>query len=339
MYPRNRKQKFAAYTDGGWSSNYAGELARPYIAAALMSGVTLDRRTITVLENVKYKVNLAEIGTTDLLQASTCDFTLADDTSIDYSERVLTLTDMQVNAKLCKNTWRAQWDAVNMGAGRLGDNIAPNISSFLLMHIAGQVAEEIEYHVWQGDTGGASYTKFNGLTTIADALGASTNLYYGGAGAAPSANHTAIAALAGGGDPTDASEVIDVFENFLPLVPTRVLQASDFTIYCNNKVLFALRRAQAALGFKDDYYERAGEFTSFLGYKVAPAYGLQDTHLVAGRASNIFFGTDLMADHNEANVIDMALTTGDNHARIVMQLSGGTQIGVPLDYFQYEYSA
>ena len=335
----NRKHKFAAYTDGGWSSNYAGELARPHVAAALLSGVTLDQRTITVLENVKYKSNLAQLGQTDLLQAATCDFTLADDTAITYSERVLEPAEMQVNAKLCKNTWVAQWEAVNMGPGRKDHTIAPNISSFLLEHIAGAVAEEVEYTIWQGDTGG-SYARFDGLVKLGTAAFATAGLYWGGPGAAVT-NHTDITALsqAGEGDPTDADQVITVFEEFLSVVDTKVLQSSDFTIYCNAKVLYALRRAQAALGFKDDYYERQGQITSFLGYRVAPAYGLQDTRIVATRSSNLYFGTDLLSDHIEANVIDMGLTTGDNHVRIVMRMTGGVQIAVTGDYYHYAYSA
>ncbi len=332
-----KKHNFA-YTEN-ISSNYAGELARPYVAAALLAGVTLDQRTITVLENVKYKANLGQIGTTNLLQDATCDFTLDANGTVDYSERILTPVEMQVNARLCKNDWVQQWEAVNMGAGRKDHTIAPNISQFLLGEIAKKVAQEVEYHIWQGTDGTGTYQRFDGFVTIAEAAGTAGgfSLYEGGAGASDATIPDLT--LTGGGNPIDADDVIEVFEQFLSQVSTAVLSKEDFTIYANQKVLYALRRAQAALGYKDDYYERQGELTSFLGYRVAPAFGLTDTHIVASPASNLFFGTDLLSDHIEANVIDMAQTDGSNQIRIVMRMTGGVQVGVPSDYYAYKYEA
>jgi len=44
------------------TSNYAGEFAGKYIAAAVLSGNTLANNGITLLPNVKYKTTLKKIG-------------------------------------------------------------------------------------------------------------------------------------------------------------------------------------------------------------------------------------------------------------------------------------
>ena len=321
------------------TSNYTGELALPYVAAATLSGVTLSAPSVRILDNIKFKANIPNVATSGLIAAGACDF--LDGSTITLTERVLTPTELMVNVELCKKDWISQWEAVSMGAGRLGQNIPSNIQGFLLEHIAGKVAEDMEYQIWQGEVGGGgSYTRFDGwLEVIKDAAPVG-NKFKGGAGAGSTdGSDTAITALSAAGDPTDPAEVIAVMENFLAGVSTQVLQSSDFTIWLNNKVLFALRRAQAALGFKDDYYERNTEFTSFLGYRVAPGYGLPDTHIVAGMKENLVYGTDLLSDQIEANVIDMALTDGSQNVRVVMRFTGGTQVGVVSDIYRYRYIA
>lgn len=321
------------------TSNYAGEHALPWIAAATLSGVTLSNRTVRILENVKYKANISKLATSGLLAAGACDF--SDSSTITITERVLTPTELQATVELCKKDWIAHWEAVNMGSGRLGQNIPPNVQSFLLEYVAAKIAEEIEHTIWNGEVGGSTgYARFDGFVEgIKDEV-AVGNKFKGGAGAGSTdASDTAIASLSSAGDPTDSAEVIDVLEAFLPLVSTQVLSDPNFTIYMNNKQIFALRRAQAALGFRDEYYEREGALTSFLGYRVAQANGLADTHICAGSSEDFVFGTDLLSDHNEANVIDMALTDGSQNVRIVFRFTAGCKIGNISDVYRYRYVA
>jgi len=331
-----KRQKISMATS--ITTNYAGELALPYISAALLSGVTLSNRSIRIMENVKKSANIPIVATSGLLAAGSCDFT--DNSTVTLTERILTPIELQVNVALCKKDWIQHWEAVNMGAGRLGQNIPPNFQAYLLEHVAGKVAESIEHHIWNGEVGGSTgYDLLDGINHLLDNASVEANLFEGGANGATDANGTLIAALSSVGDPTNASHIIGIMEEVLGRVSTPVLQSSGFTIYMNNKVLYTLRRAQAALGFKDEYYERQGQVTSFLGYKVAPAYGLADTKIIFADQENLVFGTDLLSDHNEANIIDMALTDGSQNVRIVMRFTAGTQIGIVGDAYRYQYVA
>ncbi len=54
-------------------------------------------------------------------------------------------------------------------------------------------------------------------------------------------------------------------------------------------------------------------------------------HIVAGEASNLYFGTGLLADHNEVKVIDMADLDGSQNVRVVMRFTSGVQYGIGSD--------
>jgi hypothetical protein len=54
-------------------------------------------------------------------------------------------------------------------------------------------------------------------------------------------------------------------------------------------------------------------------------------HIVAGEASNLYFGTGLLADHNEVKLIDMADIDGSQNVRIIMRYTAGVQYGIGSD--------
>ena len=56
------------------TTTYAGEFAGKYIAAALLSGVTLDKGLIEIKPNVKYKEVIKRVSTNDIVKNATCDF-------------------------------------------------------------------------------------------------------------------------------------------------------------------------------------------------------------------------------------------------------------------------
>jgi len=53
--------------------------------------------------------------------------------------------------------------------------------------------------------------------------------------------------------------------------------------------------------------------------------------MVASEVQNLFVGTDLLSDLNEAMVIDMTPNDGSDNVRVVMRYRVGTQIAVASD--------
>ena len=74
---------------------------------------------------------------------------------------------------------------------------------------------------------------------------------------------------------------------------------------------------------------------TFDGVKIFVAQGLADNKVIAAEKSNLYFGTGLLADHNEVKVIDMADLDGSQNVRVVMRFTAGVQYGVIEDIVTY----
>ena len=82
------------------TTTYAGEFAGDYIAAALLSGVTLSGGGVTIKPNIKFKEVMKKLALDSILKDATCDF---DSTSnVTLTERILQPEEFQVNLQLCK---------------------------------------------------------------------------------------------------------------------------------------------------------------------------------------------------------------------------------------------
>ena len=82
---------------------------------------------------------------------------------------------------------------------------------------------------------------------------------------------------------------------------------------------------------KGQQWYNMGNALSFEGIKIQHAPGMPADHIVAGEASNIYFGTGLLSDHNEVKVIDMADIDGSQQVRVVMRFTAGVQYGIGSD--------
>ncbi len=301
------------------TSTYAGEFAGKYISAALLSGKTLAEGAITVKPNVKFKEVVKKVASTNIIADGTCDFTETSN-ALTLTERVLQPEEFQVNLELCKKDFRSDWEAVQMGYSSF-DNLPPSFSDFLLGHVAAKVAEKTEQNIWGGVN--ATAGEFDGFTVL----------------------------MAADGDVVDAandsetsytsSNIVSLLGNVVDGVPSAVYGKEDLTLYVPTVALQAYVRAlggfasggQGAAGTDDkgQQWYNMGNALSFEGIKIQHAPGMPANHIVAGEASNLYFGTGLLADHNEVKVIDMADLDGSQNVRVVMRFTSGVQYGIGSD--------
>ena len=130
------------------TTTYAGEFAGKYISAALLSGATLDKGSIEIKPNVKYKEVIKKVATdANLIKDASCDFT--DTGAITLTERILQPEEFQVNLELCKKDFRSDWEAIQMGYSSF-DQLPPKFSDFLIGHVASKVAEKTEQNICAG---------------------------------------------------------------------------------------------------------------------------------------------------------------------------------------------
>ena len=302
------------------TSNYVGEFAGKYIAAALLSADTLDGGGITIRPNVKFKETMRTLSTNGLVKDAACDFSDASDVTI--ADRVLTPKELQVNLQLCKKDFHNQWEAEQMGYGAF-DELPASFSDYLIGYVADKVAQKTEQMIWEG-TG--STNEFSGLTTQI-ALDADL----------PAAQEIT-------GTSVTAANVIAELGSIVDAIPSSVYGKEDLYIYVSQNIARAYVRALGGFGSSGlgangvnnagtTWYN--GGDLAFDGVKLFVCSGLADNTAMAAQKSNLFFGTGLLSDHNEVKVLDMADLDGSQNVRFVMRFTAGVQYGFASDIVTY----
>jgi len=300
---------------------YNGEFAGQYISAALLSASTLENGGITVKPNIKFQEVIKTISTDDIVKDASCDFTATSTITLD--ERTLTPEFQQVNLQLCKSDFQNDWEAISMGFSA-HDTLPANFSDFLISHVAAKVAQRTEQSIWEGST--ATSGQFDGLTTL---VAADANL--------PQANEVA-------GTTVTASNVITELGKIVDAIPSALYGSEDLSIYVSQNIARAYVRAlggfsvaatsNAGIDNKGTQWWQGGGL-SFDGVKLFVANGLANNVAMAAEKSNLYFGTGLLADHNEVKVIDMADIDGSQNVRVVMRFTAGVQYGIVDDIVTY----
>jgi len=289
---------------------YAGEAARPYVAAAILSADTLANGYISVLENVHSKAVLRKFSGAAIQANDDCAFTTPSAGQLTLGEAVLTASALKVNEQVCNAELRATWESAQM---RGQSSAAPaDFTSYVAQYVAAKVAEGIERNIWQGnyasDDGGTdgTYTSFNGICAqlVAGTPGEEDLL----TGATTAAN---ILARIGGLE-----------------VPSVI--AGD----PNTKLLMSRASKQLYYNALADTYNlpfhAEGAASNYNGYEIITPGGMPNDTFIFAKGENLYFGTNLLTDHIQASVLDLTGVTGDDVTRVIMQFSGGTQV-VDLD--------
>lgn len=311
------------------TTTYAGEFAGKYIAAALLSGNTLSQGAIEIKPNVKYKEVIKKVATSGLIVNESCDFTSAG--TVTLTERIIQPEQFQVNLELCKTPFESDWGAVSMGYSAF-DNLPPDFASFLIAHVAKEVAQKTEQNIWNGAN--ANVGEFDGFVplmtadaTVNDVVGTTVN----------------------------SGNVIAELGKIVDAIPSTLYGKDDLYIYVSQNIAKAYVRAlggYAALSNvagtdnvgsigangidnRGTLWYGGGENLSIDGVKIFVANGLPNDTAVAAEKSNLYFGTGLLSDHNLVKLIDMADIDGSKNVRVIMRFTAGVQYGIGSDIVLY----
>ena len=300
------------------TTTYAGEFAGKYISAALLSADTLEGGGITIKPNVKYKEVMKTLSTDAIVKDATCDF--SDTSTLTLAEKILQPEEFQVNLELCKSDFASDWEAISMGYSAF-DELPSNFADYLIGHVAAKVAQKTEQTIWTGATANAG--EFNGF------------------GALLAADADVIDVLA---TSVTAANVITEMGKVVDAIPSAVYGKDDLYLYVSSNVARAYVRALGGFGASGlgangvqnngtTWFN--GQDLAFDGVKIFVASGMADNTMVAAQKSNLFFGTGLLADHNEVKLLDMADLDGSKNVRVVMRYTAGVQIGIGADIVYY----
>ena len=313
------------------TSTYSGEFAGKYVSAALLSADTIENGGITVKPNIKYKEVMKKFAVDGIVKNGSCDFT--DTSTIDLTERILTPEEFQVNLELCKQDFRSDWEAVQMGYSAY-DTLPPSFADFLLSHVIAKVAQKMEQNIWQGVN--ANPGEFDGFETLWEADSDVIDVT---------------------GTSVTAANVIAEMGKVVDVIPTAVYGKEDLYLYVSSNVARAYVRALGgfasvsiqeaaanvgiagvgANGYQNQgtMWYGAGQNLAFDGVKIFVCPGLADDTMAAAQKSNLFFGTGLLSDHNEVKLLDMADLDGSQNCRVIMRFTAGIQYGIGSEIVLY----
>ena len=302
------------------TSSYSGEFAGKYIAAALLSGSTIENGGIEVKPNVKYKSVIKKAATdANIIKDATCDFTATG--TVTLTERILQPEEFQVNLQFCKQDFQSDWEAVQMGYSAY-DNMPPKFSDFIIGHVAGLVAEKTEQNIWEGVNANAG--EHDGLVTLALADSDVIDV----------ASHAAVT----------AANVIDKLGSIVDDIPSAIYGKEDLYLYVSSNIARAYVRALGGFGSsglgangvnnQGTQWWNNGAL-SFDGVKLFVAQGMADDTAMAAQKSNLYFGTGLLSDHNEVKLLDMSDLDGSQNVRCIMRYTSGVQYGIGSDIVLY----
>jgi len=312
------KYQFANASIG--TGSYAGEAARPYVAAAILSADTIANNYVSVLQNVHSKAVLRKFSGAAIQANDDCAFSTPAAGQLTLGESVLTATALKVNEQVCNEDLRATWEGALMNGQNSG---APaDFTTYVAQYVAAKVAESVEGNLWQGNydadgsgAGSATYTSFDGLCEVIK-------------DAAASLGYNGTAAGAFTADANATTGILTHLDDAVHNAPSTVQSDNGSVVYMSRKSLFLLQRAMAGLGTStvSPVFVGSDRPLTYLGFNIVAPAGMPNDTIVFANPNQLYFGTDLLTDHINASILNLRDVTGDDVTRVIMQFSGGAQI-------------
>ena len=299
---------------------YAGEAARPYVAAAVLSADTIANGYITVRENVHSKAVLRKFSGVAIQANDDCAFSTPASGQLTLGEAILAVDALKINEQVCNEDLRATWEGTLM---RGQNSAAPaDFTTFVAQYVAAKTAESVEHNIWAGkwqkDLGEAApYASFTGIIQqiVAGAPDRET----------VSANPLAVA---------DGASAVGILTALTAV--TSGAEGAPSTIIGDPNTKIFMSRASANLyyravaGSNQLQFLNDGLVSRYAGYDIVTPAGFPNDCILLSKVDNLYFGTDLLTDHINASILNLRDVTGDDVTRVIMQFSGGCQV-VDLD--------
>ena len=252
------------------------------------------------------------MSTDDLVTDNACDF-LATST-ITKTEVFLTPKELKINLEICKDKFRSDWEAIEMGYSAF-DVLPKTFQDYLLAHVVAKAAQKNEQNIWNGD--GSTSGQFLGFVpalTVDAAL--------------PAANEVTGIAITAANVVTELGKIVDA-------IPAELYGNEDLRIYVSQNIYRAYIRALGTLGHIDRFNNQELGDVMFDGVGIFVANGMPSNTAIAAEKSNLFFGTGLLNDHQEVKVLDMGDLDGSDNVRIIMKFTAAVQYAVVEDIVTY----
>ena len=299
-------------------NTYAGELALPYVTAAVTGAETIANNRCRLIEGVVHKAVVSNLNITDPIQAAGC--TGADGANLSLTEQVLTLNDLMVKEVICRGTIFPTFIAAQ-GRMRRDGQIPPDFAQFLLSTVADKTGENLESLMWAADAGAVWGPGLLSNDGVIDEAGIDASAMADFTEAVTDATFTAGNIL------TNMDTV------FAGVAATPgILAKPGAGFYLSYEAFAFMQQAIAAQG-TDLGYNRDLKTVTYLGYPVYPTAGIPNSADVIAFTypDNIVVGTNAYTGNESAALIPVYQYDGSDNVKVSMDFAAGVQVAVPTD--------
>jgi hypothetical protein len=291
------------------TSTYAGAVAGGYLQEAFLSNESLAH--VTVRDNIPFKQVVRRLrDNATSFDPRTCDF--SPQGTINLDERTLTLTPLSYQRNLCIDTYLQDWEAL----AAQNDNIN-DVREAVVVAGLGLIGQINEPMVWTGDSTNPG-VEYDGFLTL---MGSDITIN----------NVLNTQALT-------ATNIIAEIQRLIAVVPTSVKRSTEKpTIYLSHFAWEQYMYAQVGSGFATYLTNGPAVSPTFMGiYDIAICPGMPDNTMVMAQKSNLWFGTNKLADWNNLEAIDMT-QWGEKNVRLRADFFAGVQYGFGNEIGLYEF--
>ena len=287
------------------SSNYEGQYAGEITGKAFKEADTIAKNLVTVLPDIDFQMSLRKISYADGRVDYACGFTPTG--AVTLSEKLLTPKKIKNEQEICKEDLRQIWSSASMGFSAHNDNMPKDVETALLAEILGDTAEATDADIWQGDA--TTTGSFDGFIKAFDADGSVIKANNG------------ITTL---GAAVTKANVVSEIEKVLNAIPVALRRKSDMILGVSPDIALAYQQALISAGISNGL--GGGDMELRYGsYVLEVINGLPDNTFVVYQRKNLYFGTGLMADHNEIRIKDMDESDLSGQVRYKMVYTAGVQ--------------
>ena len=298
-------------------NTYAGELALPYVTAAVTGAETITNNRCRLIEGVVNKAVISNLGLTDVIQAADCAGTDGANTSL--TEQIVTLNDLMVKETICRKTMFPTWIAAQ-GRMRRDGNIPPEFAEFLLSSVAAKAGQNLETLLWSGDAGAVWGLGLLSNDGAIDEAGIDASAMADFTEAVTDATFTAGNILAN----------MDVVFAGAAAIPG-ILAKPGCGFYISYEAYAFFQQAQAAQNTGAGYNQDLSG-ASYLGYPVYPTAGIGTADAIAFTyPDNIVVGTNAYTGNEAAALIPVYQYDGSDNVKATMNFAVGVNVAVPTD--------
>ena len=307
------------------AGTYAGELALPYVTAAITGAETLKNNRARLMEGIVSKAVINNVGFNQqgagatVIQAADCAGT--DGANTQLTEQIVTLDDLMVKEVICRKTIFPTWMAAQ-GRMRRDGNLPADFASFLLASTAAQAANDVESLIWTG-----SSPLSTGLLSddgTFDATGVQASQMGGFAEADIDTTTT----------PFSATSILGYMNNVFEQASATpgILLQPGAGFYLSYEAYAFFQQALAAQNTGPGYNQDLSG-ANYLGYPVYPTAGIPNTVDIIAFTypSNIVVATNAYTGNESASLIPVYQYDGSDNVKVTMDFAIGVQVAVPGD--------